>query len=899
MKKAILLMLFLSLLGLPLAANPWNRIETTHTIIIFEEEDESSAQRVASFADEVFIELASLLEHEPKGKVPVILAGRPAFSNGLFSPFPSSIILYLTSPVDRFLGSRSSSWLRSLYTHELTHYLHLTAPVGLAKYLFFLGPEVHVMNTALMPLWWMEGITTYTESTYAQGGRGDSALFALTWQAPMLQDSLWTLSQGRYNSSFPPSGRVYSTGYLMVDFLMRHYGEESFARVNSTFAWFPFFGLNRALKKETGFSGKALFALAIEEQHSLLPQGPSLGVQFTPNGKGENYYLPFSTELGLIGYSHSPRGGGALVRYREEGEVELIKGLPFIEQDSLSFTPKQVLFTFAWSDPFHPSSLPLAPVSYNDLMLYNFASDTFTRITEKKMLTQPAMSEDGTYMVAIKRTDDRHTLVRVDPARGDLTLLYDNPAGSLFEPVLAHDGTVIVVEIVEGNSSLLAIDPQGGVTLLLPPTKSEIRRPVCSDGSVLFVSDNAGSMDLYRYDFLAGSVEKLLSDPQGILGARIEGGDLLYETYRAEGIALKRVPLSLLDPTPVAMQGPLLQDAAYIPSQTVEYPSKPFVDYPRLNLVLPFPFVVENSLQPGLWLHSQSLLRRQLLIAQVGWDIDNARAVGSIDYQYNPGPFALGLHYTFAQEQRLSGTITLPLLYRPSLYDYKLLSLRSTLELVTQDSDLLYSLSAFLGSQIRARPRPADLFGASSLSFSLGAQSIWIESLDPYKFRFFSSLAAQGRLFSSSQMLGVAIDAALDSKGMLKDALLYEGFSDRGLDGDAKARLSVRYHIPLGLQDIPIPYGGLTGLGLSFSAQSALYLKDAALVWDEEVVVGGRVTASMILGSGLNVRPFAALAYRVGDGKFSFSVGLNGGALLVAEKSQSMWVVPDVQAYSH
>lgn len=139
MKKTMMLTLFLAVLGFHLGAGPWQRIETGHTSIIFEEEDERSAQRIASFADEVFLELASLLEHMPKGKVPVILAGRPAFSNGMFAPFPSSIILYLTSPVDRFLGSRSSSWLRSLYTHELTHYLHLTSPVGPAKYLFFLA----------------------------------------------------------------------------------------------------------------------------------------------------------------------------------------------------------------------------------------------------------------------------------------------------------------------------------------------------------------------------------------------------------------------------------------------------------------------------------------------------------------------------------------------------------------------------------------------------------------------------------------------------------------------------------------------------------------------------------------------------------------------------------------
>lgn len=898
MKKTMMLTLFLAVLGFHLGAGPWQRIETGHTSIIFEEEDERSAQRIASFADEVFLELASLLEHMPKGKVPVILAGRPAFSNGMFAPFPSSIILYLTSPVDRFLGSRSSSWLRSLYTHELTHYLHLTSPVGPAKYLFFLGPEVPAMNTALMPLWWVEGITTYTESTYAQGGRGDSALFALTWQSPMLESSLWSLSQGRYNSAFPPSGRIYSTGYLMVDYLMRHYGEESFARVNKTFAWFPFFGLNRALKKETGFSSKALFALAIEEQQALLPQGPSLGLQFSPQGLGD-YHLSVSTELGLVGYSHSQKGGGALVRYSEEGEIDKIKSLPFIGHDSLAFTSKQVLFSFAWSDPFHRFSLPLAPVSYNDLMLYHYASDSFTRITEKEMLSQPVMSEDGTYMVAIKRTDDRHTLVRVDPEKGDLTTLYDNPAGSVFEPVLGQDNTITVVEIVEGNSSLLAIDKKGRVTTLITPTRSSLRSPLyTNDGGLLFISDDTGFLALYRYDYALDEVSLMLTDPQGVLSARPDGDSLLYETYRAEGIALKRVALAQLTSTTVVLQGPdqkKFKDA----EEEILFSSKGFIDYPRLNLVLPFPFVVENSLQPGLWLHSQSLLRRQLLIAQVGWDIEDSRLLGSIDYQYTPGPFALGLNYTYAKEQQIAATISLPLLYCPSLYDYKLLSLQGTFEFVTQDSDLLYSLTALLGSQVTAYPRPSDFFGASSLSFSIGAQSIWVNSLDPYKFRFFGFLSAQGRLFGSSQMLGFAFDTALDSKGVLKDALLYEGFSDWGLDGDAKARLSVRYHIPLGLQDLPIPYGGLTGLGLTFSAQSALYMKDTVLVWDEEVVVGGKITASMVLGSGLNIRPFVALAYRVGDGKFSFSVGLNGGALLVTEERPSMRIVSDIQADSY
>lgn len=882
MRKTIVLVVLVLVLGSHLTAGAWNRIETEHTTIIFEGRDAQYAQDIASFADEVFLELAALLDHLPTRRVPVILAGRPALSNGMFAPFPSSIILYLSSPVDRFLGSRSASWLRSLYTHELTHYLHLTSPVGPAKYLFFLGPEIPSMNTVLMPLWWVEGITTYTESEYAQGGRGDSPLFALTWQSPMLEESMWTLSQGRYNSAFPPSGRIYSTGYLMVDYLVRHYGKESFARVNNSFVWFPFFGLNTALKKETGFSSKALYALALEEQQALLPQFHSLGVQVSPESLGD-YYLPTPTDLGRVGYAHTPEKGGALVRYNQGGSVEMLKSLPYIDHDSLAFTSSKVVFSFVWADPFHASSLPLAQVSYSDLMLYDFTSDAFTRITHKAVLSQPAFSPDGELLVAIERRGDRHALVQIDPSTGVSTLLYDNPSGSVFEPVLVQD-KVVVVEIVEGNSSLLVVDLEGRATTLIPPTRSEIRSPFFADDSLLFVSDDTGPLALYRYDWVTGDISFLFSDPQGVLKARIEDDVLYYETYKAKGIALKRIPLAQLTPVVVRLSDPM-QKEPQGPQEAVLFSSKGFVDYPRLNLVLPFPFVSENKLQPGLWLHSQSLLRRQTLVAQVGWDIDNARLIGSVDYLYDRGSYSVGLQGSFDKEKKANLTFTLPLLYQASLYDFKLLSMSSSLGFVTQDGDFLPYASALLGYQVRGRSRPKDFFGAPFGSASVGVQSMWVSSLVPNQYRLFGSLGGQLRMFSSSQMLALQLDAVKDSKADLENALLYEGFSEKGMDADAKARLSLRYHIPLGLQDLPIPYGGVTGLGLSLSAQSALYLKDASLVWDEKIVVGGRLTASVILGSGLHAKPFVALAYRVGDGKFSLSVGLNGGALLVTKGS--------------
>jgi hypothetical protein len=43
-----------------------------------------------------------------------------------------------------------------------------------------------------------------------------------------------------------------------------------------------------------------------------------------------------------------------------------------------------------------------------------------------------------------------------------------------------------------------------------------------------------------------------------------------------------------------------------------------------------------------------------------------------------------------------------------------------------------------------------------------------------------------------------------------------------------------------------------------------------------------------VLGSGLNIKPFVALAYRLGDGAFSLSVGLNGKAVMVTEDTPGL-----------
>ena len=119
--KVFLLILLLS--SGSLVAVSYQQMETEHTRIIFEDDDLTYARQLSVFADEVFEQLALFLAHTPSVKVPVIITSNTAFANGYYINFPSAVYLYVTSPEDRFLGSRTQDWLKSLFIHELTHYI--------------------------------------------------------------------------------------------------------------------------------------------------------------------------------------------------------------------------------------------------------------------------------------------------------------------------------------------------------------------------------------------------------------------------------------------------------------------------------------------------------------------------------------------------------------------------------------------------------------------------------------------------------------------------------------------------------------------------------------------------------------------------------------------------------
>ena len=865
MKRFLFVVLFLS--STLLFASSWKQIETVHTRIIFEEEEAEAAREIASFADEIFEELAALLENPTTKRVPVILAGRTAWANGMYAPFPSSIILYLASDEDQFLGTKTRSWLRQVYIHELTHYLHLTKAEGIYKILRIFGPGMTMIPVSFMPGWWIEGITTYAESMDGESGRGNSLKFDLLTQKPIDEDSMWSLAKGAYSGVYPPSGRIYATGYIMIEYLIRTYGFSAFNEINRSFVNFPSMGMNWIFKRVIGITAKELFEAAIEERIRTVPS--SLGFLYA-EGKGGSAFLPARTEAGIVGVVSTPKEGTFLKEY-ETGKR--IATLPIGKASAISLGDEYALFSSRWIDTTSPNSLVLAPEGYSDMFLYRFEDGEGKQLTNKQRLLHPRLSKDGKRAVASLINGSFHDLVEVNLFDGSTNLLLHEDGASFLDSALSSDGSKIVtIKVKEGNTGLVLVDSASARTLI-GPTGDELGDPVfIDDSTILFTAEREKTFGAYRLDLESNAVEELFQDENGIFALTVVDDLLLYETAVASGRAVRALDYAGLEGTAGELAPPRNESKAGV---APSFEITPYRDTLRMNLVLPYPFMEGNQWLPGIFFHTSSLLRKHTLLALAGIDVEKEYPYGAFTYQYRKGRVAA----------------------ESSLYaekDYQELSLQSRVTLLSfVSSKALTELNVYGGGRIehgnadefsgfmnlgagmihqKRNGRTNDFYGLSLISSTVQLQTYFQESVITLGI---ANLQGQSRLGSSSVMLNASLDYFYSNHVLNEIVLPIYGFVPQYFHNQ-KLRLGLKLRIPLTLLDLPFLYGGFTGLGLEVGAQTVLY--PAGNPFFEDVGFEAKLSARYEMVSGAELKFFVAF-HVLSSGAWDYTIGIDGLSL--------------------
>ena len=555
---AALALLALTLSALPAEAAPraWQRAETAHFIVVFEQEDRSAADQVLTFCEEVYGQVTAFFGSPParKAKIPCVIHGSMDYANGSTTPFPGRIDLSLTAPSDHSMGARSESWLRIVFTHELAHFVHLGMDRGpFAALSRVFGSDVAMGSAIFLPGWMVEGATVNLETILTAGGRGRSPLFEIYSKAPVMEGDLFSLRQAGYDSSFPPPGRIYVAGHILVDHILTEFGADAFARIMDAYLAFPFFGPWAAIEKVTGKKAAAVYAEMKESLAGRYAPSAALaaGTRLTADAMAD-YRRPQATGRGLYLYRTSPDQVPAIVRLDPvTGEEEELARVALTDASSFSATADGETVYFAslawdWRRPGMGEAV-------SDLYRLAVRTGKITRVTRGAHLWQPAVSADGLRLAAVQADGPYSSLVSVDPASGRVTELYARQGTNVFTPSFSPGGLSLAFTLNERGFQDICLLPltgaDAGKTRLLtgPDRNGEYYPAFLDEGRVIFSSDRTGSLCLYTVDTRSGDLAMVLEEPVAAISGIRDGSSLVYESYRSRGFCLRQVPLADLD----------------------------------------------------------------------------------------------------------------------------------------------------------------------------------------------------------------------------------------------------------------------------------------------------------------------------------------------------------------
>jgi len=525
----------------------WRTLHTAHFRIHFRPAYRDVALLEAREAERSYALLAGEL-HPPRGVVDLTLGDDVDASNGFTTVFPTSrITIFATPPAGDHGLLFYDSWLRLVTTHELTHVFHLDRTKGIWSALQqVFGRAPGLFPNEYQPSWAIEGLATYYESRFTNGGRVRSSFHTQVLAADRAAGasrSPWdALLFTRWADGLVP----YAYGSRFLQSLAGVAGDSVVPRfVEATSGQLIPFRVGRQVARVA--PGRALATEWIRGTRpapgsdagqpparlldSLLRSEPVPRV--SPDGR-------------RIAYVRDVGSGASELRVRDAATFRVVarhRVTGGVDYDWVGDT--LVVAQLDYVTPWRIRS-----------DLYRWVpGGSWRRATRGARLVAPAGG--GGRLVALA----------LGPATATPTLpVPPGPPGAVWEDVaLSPDGRWVAGSRSAGGRWALVrwpVDsPAAGAVLV--ETRGSIADPVWTpSGELWFVAEPTGFPQVYRWR--AGRAEALTAEPLGARApAPLPDGTLVYVTLGAHGWELRHgAPVATGRGAPVAFPEPLPFDSA-------------------------------------------------------------------------------------------------------------------------------------------------------------------------------------------------------------------------------------------------------------------------------------------------------------------------------------------------
>lgn len=535
------------------ASIKWRQINSENFQIIYPNDYENQAQKVAHVFEKVYAFAGASLGNKPR-KISVILHSKVLKSNGFVAWAPSRIELYPTPNQDMF----AQPWIEQLAIHELRHHSQIdkieSEMPGIFKVL--LGEQaVSLIIGAYLPFWFLEGDAVVTETALSHSGRGRMPSFTMELKAIVDEKGIYSLDKaylGSYKDYIPD---YYQLGYQIVSNIRNQSGGEVWGKVLHHIARKPLAlnSLSKGLKLYTGKNQDEHYLSIMKNLKSTRPfnfndqadnvqQGNQL-VKVSPiyTTYRYPYFVNDSTVVALKDPLNQIPSIVLIDKHQEERKI-FEPGI--IEDESMSYGSGKMIWIEAKPD------LRWTNKETSLLRILEINSGKLSEKIFDEKIFAPAMSPDGKSIIAVKlNTQNQCSFAHIDA--GTLKILSEYKAlndNMYLTPSWSSDQKSIYgVELGPRGKSIIKLNlASGEVNSLTTSSSGEIRKPIQRGKFLFYTADYAGKNEGYALDLTNNITHRVLCAKYGIkdLQSSYDGDYLLYLNYTSNGFKIGKTELS-------------------------------------------------------------------------------------------------------------------------------------------------------------------------------------------------------------------------------------------------------------------------------------------------------------------------------------------------------------------
>lgn len=537
----------------------WNTIDTKHFEIIYPDEINADAQRVANLIEHLYVPEIKTMKY-PFKKLTLMLSTNSAIANGYVTLAPRRSEWYGT-PFQ--LGSDDGDWYQLLATHEMRHMAQFGKlnNRGLNKVWNLLGGEtlLAVSNVLLIPRWFWEGDAVLMETLLSNGGRGRKPDFDMGIRALQLSGqnySYYKAMLGSYRDFIP---NPYPLGYLVVSHARKNNYAEVWSDVLGRSAFLSFFpfAFSASMKGLTGQNAPATYANAMREfrdlwqaQQDTIEETPCQIVTQLSGKQYANYLFPQSgVDNTIYALKNGPADAPCLIRIDEEGnEKRLTDIAPMYKLSVNEQAASWATYAAHWR---------WGKENFSNIIIYDLKKQNRRKLTTKGKYFTPVLSFDNKYVAAVEFSVNRQSsLVILNSKDGALERRAPNPLNSIIKsPAWSTNGKEIVytAQSTSGKSLIVYNLNTDKNTTLLRNTWLGITHPVFWKNYILFSSGLSGIDNIYALSRTTGQPYQITSRPVGAFNPSVIPGKnlLLFNDYNANGHQIAQMTLDSNDWVPI------------------------------------------------------------------------------------------------------------------------------------------------------------------------------------------------------------------------------------------------------------------------------------------------------------------------------------------------------------